>query len=172
MSITPYVSLFYVCLFTRNDNFSCSHRCAPSSPPQHLIVGHPHGSACVEPRSAGGEEGLGWGHRLSLITNTMANGSAVEAVASQPCDLQLTLPTGLFCLHAAHGWLHPLSVIERVGWRGGAESMANRWHCSQDSDRSPVCWPPLPPFHPLSPASLNRSSTPQPPPPPPPAPPV
>lgn len=58
-------------------------------------------------------------HRLSLITNTMANGSAVEAVASQPCDLQLTLPTGLFCLHAAHGWLHPLSVIERVEGGGG-----------------------------------------------------
>lgn len=55
----------------------------PSSPLQRtlLIVGHPHGSACVEPRSAGGEEGLSWGHPLSLITNTVANSSAVEAVA-------------------------------------------------------------------------------------------
>lgn len=66
------------------------------------------------------------GHRLSLITNTVANSSAVEAVALQPCDLQLTLPTGLFCLHAAHGWLHPLSVIERVVGGGliNGESLA------------------------------------------------
>lgn len=69
----------YVCLFTRSDNFSCSHCCDPTPPT--IIVGHPHASACVEPRSARGEEGLDWGHRLSLITNTMANGSTVEAVA-------------------------------------------------------------------------------------------
>lgn len=61
----------------------------------------------------------GCGHQLSLITNTVANSSTAEAVALQPCDLQLTLPTGLFCLHAAHGWLHPLSVIERVVVGGG-----------------------------------------------------
>lgn len=50
----------------------------------------------------------------------------MEAVALQPCDLQLTLPTGLFCLHAAHGWLHPLSVIERVVGGGliNGESLA------------------------------------------------
>lgn len=121
LSVNHTICQPLLCLPVRNDNFSCSHRCAPSSPLQrtHLIVGHPHSSACVEPRSAGGEEGLGWGHRLSLITNTVANGSAVEAVALQPCDLQLTLPTGLFCLHAAHGWLHPLSVIERVEVGGG-----------------------------------------------------
>lgn len=75
----------------------------------------------------------------------MANSTAVEAVAEQPCDLHLTLPTGLFCLHTAHGWLHPLSVIERAEG-GGVKSMADLWHCSQDSDRSPVCWPPLPAF--------------------------
>lgn len=38
------------------------------------------------------------------------------------------------------------SLCYWAGWRG-AKSMANRWHCSQDSDRSPVCSPPLLPFH-------------------------
>lgn len=34
-----------------------------------------------------GEEGSGYGHQLSLITNIMANSSVVEAAALQPCDL-------------------------------------------------------------------------------------
>lgn len=83
------------------------------------------------------------GHRLSLITNTVANSSAVEAVALQPCDLQLTLPTGLFCLHAAHGWLHPLSVIERVVGGG-----LNQWRIAGTVLRTVTAAQSVgPPFH-------------------------
>lgn len=42
---------------------------------------------------------MGTGYQKSL--STVADTGCVDAVALQPCDLQLTLPTGLFCLHTA-----------------------------------------------------------------------
>lgn len=51
-------------------------------------------------------------------------------------------------LSARRTRLAPSSLCYWAGcFGGGAESIANRWHCSQDSDRSPIYRPPLPPFH-------------------------
>lgn len=56
--------------------------------------------------------GTGYQEPLTTVANTIR----VDAVALQPSDLQLTLPTGLFCLHTAGSILSVLlSGLLRVG---------------------------------------------------------
>lgn len=62
----------------------------------------------------GGVVGTGYQESLTTVANT----SCVDAVALQPSDLQLTLPTGLFCLHTAGSILSVL--LSGLLRRGGA----------------------------------------------------
>lgn len=101
---------------------------------------------------------MGTGYQGSLPT--VANTSCVDAVALQPSDLQLTLPTGLFCLHTAGSILSVL--LSGLLRRGGL----NQWRIAGTVLRTvteaqsvgPLCCsteatPPLPP------TSLDRSSS-------------
>lgn len=99
---------------------------------------------------------MGTGYQKSLPT--VADPGCVDAVALQPCDLQLTLPTGLFCLHTAGSILSVLLS----GLLGGL----NQWQIAGTVLRTvtgaqsvgPLCCsteatPPFPP------APLDRSSS-------------
>lgn len=64
--------------------------------------------------SGGGWGVVGTGHQKSLTA--AAEPACVDAAALQPCDLQLTLPTGLFCLHTAGSILSVL--LSGLLWGG------------------------------------------------------